>query len=91
MFLMMEQEKNLILLPPYFLYVVYDGQEKKLILLQHYFLHVVYDRKEKKLILIQHYFLYVAYDGATDKNSFCYNLNFCMFSMMEQEKKLILL
>ena len=61
--------------------------------------------QDKKLILLYNYFLYVDYVGATEKTSFflsslwwrkrknwfSFNINFCMFSTIEEEKKFILL
>ena len=43
--------------------------------------------QKKELILLQSYFLYIVSDGPKEKNSLCYNIIFCMFSIMEQEKK----
>ena len=66
-------------------------QEKNLILLQLSLLYVVYDEGIKKSPSVVSFFFVSSLWWTQKKNSFCYNLNFCMFSMTEQEKKLILL
>ena len=65
--------------------------EKILILQQLYFLYVVYDvAREKTDSAITLFFLCCVW-WSNRKNSFCYNNLFCIFSMMEEDKKLILL
>ena len=126
----MDQEKKLVLLSHYFLYLVYDGEREKTLTLKTSFFvgrlwwskwkksscyNIIFFmfslmKEEKKLIRLQHYFLHVVYDGARGKihsfttfffvcclwwskrkNWFCYSTIFCMFSMMERQKKLFLL
>ena len=66
-------------------------QEKKLILLEHYLLYVLYDgAREKTHSLITLIFVYYL-SWTKRKSSFCYNIIFCMLSMIEQERNLILL
>ena len=65
-------------------------QEKKLFLLYLYFLYVVYDgAREKTHSVTTLFFLWFLWLGKR-RISFCYSIIFCMLSMMEQEKKLIL-
>ena len=66
-------------------------QEKKLILLQLSFLYVVYDEGIEKTRSVVSLFFVSSLSWTEKKNSFCYNVIFCMFSMTEQQKKLILL
>ena len=62
-------------------------QEKKFIRLQHYFLYVVFDRGREKIHSVIKLFFVCCLWWRKKKNSFCYNVIFCMLSMMEQEKK----
>ena len=67
-------------------------QEKTLILLSHYFFHVVYDgAREKNNFYKTHshirLFFVCCLWWSKRKIAFCYNIIFCMFSMMEQEQK----
>ena len=66
------------------------GKKKKFILLQHFlFWYVVsHGAREKTHSVITLVFLYSLW-WSNRKNSFCYNVIFCMLSMMEQEKKFI--
>ena len=66
-------------------------QEKSLILLQLSLLYVVYDEGIEKTPSVVSFFFVSSLRWTQKKNSFCYNLFFCMFSLTEQEKKLILL
>ena len=127
---MMEQEKKIILLYNYFLYVDYvEPTEKTPCFKTLFFVSPLWSRKrkncfcyniifcmlslmeqEKTFFLLHHYFLYVVCDGAREKShlfitlffacclcwskrkkAFCHDVTFCILSMMEQEKKLILL
>ena len=89
---MMEQKKKLILLQHYFLYVVYDGAtEKTHSVITLIFVCCLWWRKRKKLIFLKNYIFLCSLWWRRTKNSFCYNIIFCMLSMMEQLKKLILL
>ena len=130
MLLMIKQQKNLILLEHYFLYVVYDGvREETHSFITLFFVRCVWWSKrknsfyyniifcmlsmmeeEKKLILWYNYFLYDVYDEGREKthfvitlifgscvwrsdrkNSFCYNVIFFVVSMIDKDKKFILL
>ena len=65
-------------------------EEKTLIVLENYFFYIVYDGgKEKTRSFVQFIFLWCLW-WSRGKNSFCYNVIFCMLSLMKQEKKLIL-
>ena len=66
-------------------------QVKKVILFKHYYLDVVYDgAREKTHSFTTGFFLCYLW-WSKRKNSFCCNIIFCMLSLMEQEKKVILL
>ena len=98
----MKQEKKLIMLKHYFLYVVWFSytitfcllfmmeQEKKLIILSYYFLYVLSDEARVKTHSVKTLFFVCCLWWRKKKNSFCYNIIFCKMSMMEEEKNLIL-
>ena len=63
---MMEQEKKVILLEHYLLYVVYDGAREK----THFniiFWMLSMMEEEKTLIVLENYFFYIVYDGGKEK------------------------
>ena len=66
-------------------------EEKKLFLLYRYFLYVVYDGAREKTHFFTTIFFVCCLWCSKRKNSFCYNIIFCMLFMMEQMNKLILL
>ena len=66
-------------------------EEKKLILLEHYFLYDFYDAGAKKNHSVIKLFFWSSLWWSNRKNSFCYNTIFSWLSMMDEEKKLILL
>ena len=66
-------------------------QEKKLILLEHYFLYLVSDATGEKTHSVITLFFVCCLWWSKWKNLFCYNIIFGMLSMMDEEKKLILL
>ena len=66
-------------------------QEKTFFLLQHYFLYVVCDGAREKNHLFITLFFACCLCWSKRKKSFCHDVTFCILSMMEQEKKLILL
>ena len=66
-------------------------QEKKLILLQPYFFSVVYDGAREKAHSVTTLFFVCCLWWSKRKNSFCCNIIFCMFSMIDKERKFILL
>ena len=64
-------------------------QEKKFIVLPYYFLYVVYDGGTEKTHFVITLFFVSCLWWSKKKNWFCYQIISCIFSMMEQEKKLI--
>ena len=66
-------------------------QKKKLILLSHYFLYLVYDGGKEKIHSVATWFFFSCLWLSKGKNWFGDNIIFCILSMIEQEKKLILL
>ena len=64
-------------------------EEKKLILLKHYFFYVVYDKAREKSSSVVTLFFLCCLWSSKRKNLFSYNIIFCMFSLMKEEKKLI--
>ena len=65
-------------------------QEKKLISLQHYFLYLVYDGARAKFHYFTIFFFLCCHWWSKRKNTFCNKIIFCMFSLIKQEKNLIL-
>ena len=66
-------------------------QVKKVVLFKHYYLDVAYDgAREKSHSVTTGFFLCYLW-WSKSKNSFCCKIIFCMLSLMEQEKKVILL
>ena len=87
----MEQEKKLILLEHYFLYVVDDGAKNKTHSVITLLFYVVYDAgREKTHTFITLFFVY-SLGWSIRKNSFRYNIIDCILSMMKKEEKFILL
>ena len=66
-------------------------EEKKLILLEHSFFDVLYDGARLKIHSFRTLIFLCFLLWSMRKNSFCYNFIFCMLSMKEQKKNLILL
>ena len=88
---MMKQEKNLILLQLSLLYVVYDeGIEKTPSVVSFFFVSSLWWTQKKIHSVITFFFVRFLWPSKR-KNSFCCNIIFCMLSMMEKDKKLILL
>ena len=74
-----------------FFYVLYYGAREKTHSLTTWFFYVFYDRAKGKSDSVKILFFVSCLWCRKRNNSVCQNLIFCMFSMMEEEKKLFLL
>ena len=90
-FLWMRRRKNSFGCQIIFCLLSMVKEEKKLILLEHYFLYDFYDAGAKKSHSVIKLFFWSSLWWTKRKNSFGYNIIFSLLSIMEQEKKLILL
>ena len=91
MLCVMKEEEELILLSHYFLYFVYDiATQKAYSVVKLFFLSSAWWSMRKNWLFYNIIFLWCQWWGKRE-NSFSCQIIFCVMSMMEQEKKVILL
>ena len=90
-FLWWSKKKNLFSCNIMFCMFSMMKQNKKFALLQHYFLYDFYDVAREKVHSVITLVFVCCLWWRKRKNSFSYNIIFCMLSMVDQEKNVILL